>query len=484
MVRQTRRQFVTGIAAAGLTLCAAGTVSASGRQRYVVVAPGQGTSRTLEHEGFDVTAELADSSVLLVDGPAGAAADLERIDGVRTATPDVRLEVDLPPVSAGVRPGETGERAQVSEPTLYDLQWDKQVTDALAAHELATGAGTTLAILDTGIDPDHPDLARNVDEDASRLFASGDPIDADDNPWDTDGHGTHVAGIAAATGEEGTAGTGIVGMAPEATLVSAKVFWFEIPEDPDEEHEGPILVTTTGDILRAVDYAASIGADAANLSLGTAPLPPQANAGGIRTAYQRVIRHAVRRGTVVVASAGNDATTLQQGGYFSLPNSTAGAISVSATGPNDELAFYSNYGTNEIDVAAPGGGYETEAKTLCTAEGIVAGSCEAEADGDEEDGANENCTECEPGEWLYPTNLVYSTVPPEIYGEPYAYFAGTSMAAPQVTGLVGLVREVRPDANPNRVERAIEHGAEGRPGRGDPERGAGRIDARETVERL
>ncbi|WP_207587309.1 S8 family serine peptidase [Halomontanus rarus] len=482
MVRQTRRQFVTGIAAAGLTLCAAGTVSASGRQRYVVVAPGQGTTRTLEQEGFDVAAELADGSVLLVDGPTDAAADLERIGGVRSAATDVRLEVDLPPVSAGV------ERSQASEPTLYDLQWDKQVTDALAAHELATGAGTTLAILDTGIDPDHPDLARNVDEDASRLFAAGDPIDADDNPWDTDGHGTHVAGIAAATGEGGAAGTGIVGMAPEATLVSAKVFWFEVPADGDEDD--PVLMTTTGDILRAVDYAASIDADAANLSLGTAPLPPQANAGGIRTANQRVIRHAVRQGTVVVASAGNDAANLQQGGYFSLPNSTAGAISVSATGPNDELVFYSNYGTNEVDVAAPGGGYETEAKTLCTEAGIVAGSCEGEGDGDGEeeengdDGADANCTECEPGEWPYPTNLVYSSVPPEVYGEPYAYFAGTSMAAPQVTGLVGLVRELQPDANPNRVEGAIEHGAEGHPGRGDPELGAGRIDARETVERL
>lgn len=73
---------------------------------------------------------------------------------------------------------------------------------------------------------------------------------------------------------------------------------------------------------------------------------------------------------------------------------------------------------------------------------------------------------------------VFSTVPGG-----YAYFAGTSMAAPQVTGLVGLVRELDPDTNANQVENVIERGAEGS-GRGDPETGAGRINARRTVESL
>ncbi len=443
---QTRRRFLSSTAATGLSLVAIGTVTASGQTRYLVTASGADVRSRLEREGFEVTAELADRDVLLVSGPEDAESDLQRIRGVRAAATDVRFEVDLPELRA------TPDESTLEEvPDLYDLQWDKQVQDVLEAHEYATGVGTTLAILDTGIYSDHPDLAPNVDEERSRLFKDGQTV-TDGEPTDVDGHGTHVSGIAAATPDQGADGygTGIVGTAPDATLVSARVFWFE--EIDGEE----VLTTTTADILRAIDYAAEIGADAANMSIGTPPLPPQVNAEGIRVAYERTIQRATRRGTVVVASAGNSDANLQQGGFFTVPNSTAGAMSISATGPNDLRTFYSNYGTNEIDVGAPGGGYETLEKSLA------------------DDTA-----------WPYPTNLVLSSVPPELYdGVPYDHFAGTSMAAPQVTGLAGLVRERRPSANANQVEQAIKHGAELGTGQSDPDLGAGRINAARTVERL
>ncbi|WP_342809945.1 S8 family peptidase [Natronosalvus hydrolyticus] len=333
-------------------------------------------------------------------------------------------------------------------PEFWDIQWDKHVTDVEDAQGTATGEGTRVAVLDTGIDPNHSDLAANVNEELSELFSSGNPIDEDDNPWDMDGHGTHVAGTAAATGD-----VGVIGTAPDAELVSLKVFWFEDPEGHEDEDE-PFLTTTTADILAAIDAAAAIGADAANMSLGTPPLPPEFNQTGMRVAYERVIQHASRQGTVVVASAGNSEANLQQGGFFTVPNSTAGALSVSATAPNDKLTFYSNYGTNEIDVGAPGGGYETLEKTLET-----------------------DPTEVE---WPFPLNLVLSTVP----DNGYAWFAGTSMAAPQVSGLVALVRELEPDSNANQVEQSIKHGAEMSKGQSNPELGAGRINAKNTVERL
>lgn len=471
----TRRRLLRGIAASGFALTAMGTVTAGGRARYVVTVDEVDVRDRLEREGFEVSHELADGEVLLVVGPDGATDDLAGLSGVGAVSPDVRLGLDEPELSAdpdaSISDGHT-------EPDLYPLQWDKQVQDLLEAHEFATGDGTTLSIIDTGIDPDHPDLAPNLDEDASMLFAHEDANPIDDHPWDAHGHGTHVAGTAAATHEAGAEGfgTGIVGTSPDATLVSAKVFWFE-------EIDGEIvLMTTTGDILRAIDYSAAIGADAANMSLGTGVLPPEARAEGMHVAYQTVCQHATRRGTVVVAAATNADTDLQ-GGHFALPTSVPGALSVSATGPNDLRTFFSNYGTGEIDVAAPGGGYETIFKTLCGT------NLEEPEPGDEDEicvGEDEDevCEACTVPEWPYPTNLVLSAVPEAVFGEPYAYFAGTSMAAPQVAGLVGLVRQLEPDWGAERVERAIKDGAEDATGESDPDLGAGRVNAARTVERL
>lgn len=135
--------------------------------------------------------------------------------------------------------------------------------------------------------------------------------------------------------------------------------------------------------------------------------------------------------------------------WTSLPNT----FSVSATGPDDELSFYSNYGTSDIDVAAPGGGYGTVEKTL---------SSETE--------------------WPFPTNLVFSSIP----NNSYAYYQGTSMAAPQVSGLVGLIKDedLAPDLNTYQVEETIKQNAEMSPGQSDPEFGAGRINALKTVRSL
>ncbi len=290
-------------------------------------------------------------------------------------------------------------------------------------------------MVDTGTDFEHPDLG-NVDEDLAETFIPEDAEATDGANDEVRGHGTAVAGVVGATGA-----VGITGVAPDADLIPVRVF-------PDEG--GARFI----DIFAGIDYAANVGADVANFSLGVpGVLPPQVNQGGIRAAIQTVFEDAVRRGTVVTASAGNAGGNLQQGGGFSLPNSVPGAFSVSATGPNDELVFYSNFGTNEIDVAAPGGGYETLEKTLSTET-----------------------------EFPFPTNLVFTAYPLELGA--YTYIAGTSFSAPQVAGLAALVRELEPDANPKQVERDIGAGAELANGKSDPELGAGRINALNTVEAL
>ncbi|MDG5818679.1 S8 family serine peptidase [Natronococcus sp. A-GB7] len=421
-----RRSVIRGIGAASATLAVAGVASADdGRARYIARTNGNGAD--VESAGFDVLNELAGGDVLLVTGPDDAAETLEDVTGVTATLRDLALE--LGPVL------EDDHDAIPDDPdSVYDeLLWDKQRQDVREAQEHATGDGTTAAIIDTGVDEAHPDLP-NLDTDASAAVVDGEIVDHQGDP---NGHGTHVAGTVAATGDAHMTGT-----APDATLVSVDVLGYG--------------TGTFGDIMVGMEHAADVGADAANISLGFMMAPQEfadldENVGMYRRMFEPVANAGRREGTLYVGSAGNDETDLQ-GGWLRLWNGLSGVIGVSATGPNDELTFYSNWGRNDVDVGAPGGGYETEEKTL-----------DPDAD----------------VEWPYPLNLVFSTYP-----DGYTWLAGTSMAAPQVTGLAALVRELDPDANPQQVLQAIRQGAEVAENRGDAQLGAGRVNALNTVERF
>ncbi|WP_083858639.1 S8 family peptidase [Natrialba chahannaoensis] len=410
--RQTRRRVLRGITATGLTLGMIGTGSAQSSSTYVVTG---GRRSRLENVGATITRELANKSVFIVSADDGAVDDLRSVSGVSGVTENFEVDHDGPISEA--EPQTTGDA------DLTENQWDKEITDTFAAHDYATGAGTRIVIADTGVDGTHPDLEGNFNEELSVSFVDGG--EKDDHIGDTGDHGTHVAGTAAATGAEGVTGT-----APDAELISVRV----LGEDS----------STFADILAAVDYTAEISADVANYSLGAGPFPPEANSDGTRVAVQKVMQDVARRGTVSTVSAGNAATDLQRGGLFYLPGTVQGVLTISASGPSDNLSFYSNYGTSEIAVGAPGGGRATLEETAV------------------------------------PDDLVFSTEPDGTYG----WKAGTSMAAPQVAGLVGLVRELEPDAHANQVENAIAHGAELVPGRSSPEFGAGRINALNTVTNL
>ncbi len=424
--------------AAGATLAFTGLASASdGSAQYLLRSNGNSIERRLRNTDFALRHELAEGDVAVVTGPADAADELAGVRQVSSVTRDVTVELELPEVDA--EPSSTpGEDA-----ALRGLQWDKDLMQVGDAHEVATGEGARIAIVDTGIDLDHPDLG-NVNADLGRAFVANDDV-PEIGPDDSGYHGTHCAGIAAATGE-----VGVVGMAPEAELVPIRVF----PADGG---------ATFGDILAGIDYAAEIGADAANFSLGIPGVQqPGADINKLRANVQRVFQSAVRRGTVITGSAGNDSGNLQQGGGLTLPNSVPAVITVSATSPADTLSFYSNYGTSDIEVAAPGGWYETIPRTLG------------------ETG--------EPGDIPFPLNGVLSTWPTTLSSSVglagYDFISGTSMAAPQVAGLVGLVRSLDPSLNANQVESVIKQNAEGTNGSSGTEFGAGRINALNTVESL
>ena len=497
------RTTAGGVFVGGVVSFAGSAKAENGDQRYIVLS-NRGVARRIESAGFEVTHSLADETVLIVVGPENEQDALTDVNGVQDVALDFTMEFHKT-VTSGL---ELDFESSVSRdrggesPTLWDFQWEKPLIGIPEAHDIATGSGSKIAIIDTGIQPGHPDL-ENLNESESVAFIGGEQIDAGEPVDAFFSHGTMVAGIAAAQGN------GILGTAPDAELVSIRVFT-------------PAGTTSFVDVLLATEYAAEIGADVANLSLGTIPLPPQVNAGGIRAADERVANHVVRDGTVVVYAAGNSAANLQQGGQVVFGASMAGTVAASATGADELLTFYSNYGTNVIDVAAPGGGMADAVKSYCGYAEYIAQF--DPVDPDFPDGpfteliapedrkfaepgletevcffrpdavfpiptVNEQfiaeCFPCKTGEYPFPLNGIISTLYiPGLDLHTYDWQGGTSFAAPHVAGVVALVRELEPDMNARRVVDAIKQGASGATGRSDPELGAGQINVLTTVERV
>ncbi|PGF17393.1 peptidase S8/S53 subtilisin kexin sedolisin [Natrinema sp. CBA1119] len=463
----SRRSLIKGIGGSGI-IGAVGTASGSDRtgaddrEVYIVLGGGSGLRSRLSRAGFEVRHELADGAVFIVQGPKAKRDELRSMAAVTDAVTNETYVFD------DIEQSE-GEVVRRDEP-LSDKQWDKRLIRADAAHDRATGDGTTIAIIDSGVSFNHPDLASRIDADRSRFVRNAHvhagtgevrtatnsglvlkPTERVTRPVaaDVDGHGSHVAGIAAAPRN----GSGIVGMAPDASIVSLRTMFF----DPVYSYGGTTysqLIGTLADILIAIDYAVDLGVDVVNASIrGIRPNNSRAFA-----AVRRVVQHAMQQGVVVVAAAGNRGVNVDRESDYVLPAETPGTVTVAATGPTDKRSSYSNYGNGTVDVAAPGGGYETRAKTRTTDPDAVA--------------------------YPYPTNYVLSTVPKSIYGKRYLYKPGTSMAAPQVAGLACLLRELAPDLHPRRVRQAITQGAVELSGDNTDGLGAGRIDAPAAIERI
>lgn len=351
---------------------------------------------------------------------------------------------------------------------LYYLQWDKAAQRVPDAQDYTRGEGTRVAVIDSGVYGDHPDLEHAVDEDLSRNFTTDG---GDYEPNGTGDHGTHVAGIIAADDRNDT---GVLGTAPGAEIVACRVF---------SGNGG----ASFGDIIAAMVYAGTTGCDVANMSLGAYPLPKDNPFVGIlKILMERAADYAASQGTLMVAAAGNDGKNLDaDGDVISLPNEAEGVMSVSATGPvgfrwddddsdpgywgddradmddalyhvwrtPDTPAPYTNYGEEAIDISAPGGNFDRQ----------VVG----------EDG----------WDWYY--DLVLSTV---FSGEGddrdagYGWKAGTSMAAPNVTGAAALVKAQYPDASPAEVREHLEAtAADAEPAKYHD---AGHLDVEEAVRSL
>jgi thermitase len=189
---------------------------------------------------------------------------------------------------------------------------------ATPAWDVAKGdPDVVIAVLDTGVDMAHPDLAPKI------VFSGYDFVNDDDDATDDHWHGTHVAGIAAADTDNAT---GIAGVAWNCKILPVKVM--------DENGDGYYSWITEG-----IVWAADNGADVINLSLGGEVDDPF---------LEDACRYAYERGAVIAAAAGNEASAVLYPAAYD-----AYVLAVAASDYNDTIADFSNYGP-AVDVAAPG----------------------------------------------------------------------------------------------------------------------------------
>ncbi|MBI4288675.1 MAG: peptidase S8 [Chloroflexi bacterium] len=198
----------------------------------------------------------------------------------------------------------------------FGLQWGISRIQAPEAWDLITGSrDVKIAILDSGIDQDHDDIKGKIVD--NKNFTTASSVD------DLFGHGTHVAGIAAAATNNGK---GVAGVAFDSALVNIKVL--------DDGGSG-----NHSSIAQGIVYAADQGAKVINMSfVGSAT----------SSTLESAINYAWSKGAVLVAAAGNDNSSSPV-----YPASYDNVIAVAATDPNDVKAFFSNFG-DWVDVAAPG----------------------------------------------------------------------------------------------------------------------------------
>ncbi len=384
---QLRQQGVAGPPSMSAQAALRNTVSALGSKAAVT-------------DSFDA------AGVVLVEVAADEAADAVAL---LRATPGVRY-VELPV-----------QLYPLSNDEHFGLQWNIQDLGVETLWPQADGDGVTIAIVDNGFYPAHPDLAGNI----SGTYDAGEQkqdVTVTNEQCGT--HGTHVAGIAAAVTNNNI---GVAGVAPGAKLLLV---------DIDDSRTADCRMTSDA-LIRALNYVvngSSPRAEVLNMSIGTTTDLGNGVIDALLAAHDA--------GISLVAAAGNTVDSCGGGNKTNQPVTYPAAypmvLAVGATGPTDERACYSHIGPN-LFIVAPGG------------DTFVRG---------------------QPGDAVFSTD--YSFTSDEAI---YAYQQGTSMAAPAVAGVIALLLEAKPDAGASGVaavlaSTATDLGAVGR----DNETGYGLIN--------
>ncbi len=210
--------------------------------------------------------------------------------------------------------------------TSFGSQWGMTKINVISAWPFGEGdSDFIVAIVDTGIDLDHPDFSCTVSNGADKLTSGWNFVSGNSNPDDDNSHGSHVAGIIGACTNNGI---GVAGTAPNVRLMPVKVL--------DSGGSG-----TYADVAAGIRHAADNGAKVINLSLGGS---------GNSSTMQEAVDYAVGKGVLVIAAAGNYA---HQGNPTFYPAAYDNTMAVGATDSNDSWAYFSEHHAY-VDVTAPG----------------------------------------------------------------------------------------------------------------------------------
>jgi subtilisin family serine protease len=419
--------------------------------RYLVGFPGRARipASVLAASGGRVVDSIPAFHVLVVQGVRNPAA-------LRRAKPafiEPEFETTVAPIRAAPTPGRAlAVPGQAGTPWYASgVQWDMRAMRADSGWAMSDGgSGTRICIVDTGVDSLHQEL------DGGKVLLSTNFVTTEPRTDDPNGHGSHVAGEAAARGVV------VSGVAPRASLLSARVL--------NAAGSG-----TESAIVNGIVWCADNGAHVINVSIGGIVLRGTVGYVLAPIVYGLAVDYARSSGAVVVVAAGNFNLRLPNPAQLEVPAQVPGTIVVGATGPltrstappppawdpfdpsqvwrgPDHKAEYSNFGL-AVDVFAPGGrGNVPLSEPYRFHGGVPQGGpddqiwsvCSGESD--QIGAANAGGVPGPAGSCLNSSSL-------------YIPYAGTSMAAPHVSGMAAVLYEalggLRSAANRDRVERCI-----------------------------
>ncbi|WP_282055209.1 S8 family peptidase [Maribacter luteus] len=420
----------------------------SSKSDYVVLLKNEsipdGFETEMESLGATVKSMIPEIGVAIISSTETISSKIATKAKVRSVVPDFNVQWIDPELYPEASPLSIG-----SDEPFFDYLWGMDAIDAPEAWNTGqTGSGVRVAVLDSGIDAEHPDISPNLNTSLSASFIDGEDWNVADGFYFN--HGTHVAGTIAAADNE----IGVIGVAPNAEIVAVKVL-------SEFSGSGPFSSINAG-----IVYAALIDADVINMSLGatfnkngfitledgSVTKVPAKYISEIRHAQQRAIDFAYKNGTTIVVSAGNGGANFDgNGSTTKLPASLNNVISVSATAPYswaedpttdlDVPASYTDYGKSHVTVSAPGGDFDSPSSF-----------------------------------WYY--DMVLSTIPGG-----WSWSAGTSMASPHVAGVAALIiGKNGGDISPHEVTKQLTGTADKIDGNGvSAYHGKGRVNAYRAV---
>ena len=330
---------------------------------------------------------------------------LEKLSSVVFAEPNYAIKVDMVPNDPYWSSSDSWDQG-------YDDLWGLKQLDCQTAWNTTQGGGVLVAVIDSGVDYTHPDLAGNMWLNTGEIPGDGidndgngpiddlygwDFSDNDSDPMDTYGHGTHCAGTIAAVGNNNL---GVIGVAPQAKIMPVRVIG------------GSVSFVTAA--IAGVRYAADSGADVISCSWHM----------GYSQALADVFAYARNdKGVVSVVSAGNDNSETSA----CCPANLGSVITVAANTPTGMKAGFSNYGLG-VDIMAPGGGDASDPVNILS---TISNTC----------------------------SILHGHQDMRV-GDGYCRLSGTSMACPHVAGIAALVLGAYPTATPSEVRARIMAGAE------------------------